>query len=115
MEFEVVIYVLITAAMMVFVFRPLFLERGKVDRASDRKTKRQALIENREQVLEAIREIDFDHKMGKSEGEDYRETRERYAAQALELINQIDNGNGHAGEIEDQVEQDIASARRGKG
>ena len=115
MEFEVVIYVLIAAAMMGFVFRPLFLERGEVDRASDRKTKRQALIENREQVLEAIREIDFDHKMGKIEGEDYRETRERYAAQALELINQIDNGNEHAGEIEDQVEQDIASARRGKG
>ena len=107
--------VLVGAGVIAFVFRPLFVERGEVDRASNREFKRQELLERREQVIEAIREIDFDHKMGKIEGDDYTETRSRYEAQAVELIKQLDQGNGRAGEIEDLVEQEIASARRVKG
>ena len=51
MGFEIVIYVAVAAAMMVFVFRPLFVERGEVERASNRETKRRDLLEKREQVL----------------------------------------------------------------
>ena len=108
------IFVLVGIGVIAYVFRPLFVERGEVERASSRENKRQELLEKREQVLEAIREIDFDHKMGKIEGADYTETRGRYEAQAVELINQLDKGNGRAGEIEDLVEQEIASARKGK-
>lgn len=114
MEFEIVIYVLVGVGVIAFVFKPLFVERGEVERASNRESKRQELLEKREQVLEAIREIDFDHRMGKIEGDDYKETRGRYEAQAVELINQLDKGNGRAGEIEDLVEQEIASMRKGK-
>jgi len=114
-DFDITLYVLVGAGVIAFVFRPLFVERGEVDRASNREFKRQELLERREQVIEAIREIDFDHKMGKIEGDDYTETRSRYEAQAVELIKQLDQGNGRAGEIEDLVEQEIASARRVKG
>ena len=115
MEFGIVIYGAVGVAVLAFVFRPLFVERGEVERVSGRESKRQALLEKREQVLEALREIDFDHRMGKIEGDDYTETRGRYEAEAVDLIKQLDQGNGRAGEIEDLVEQEIASARRVKG
>ena len=106
------LYVLVGAGVIAFVFRPLFVAQGEFDQESKRELKRQELLEKREQVIEAIREIDFDHKMGKIEGDDYTETRGRYEAQAVELIKQLDQGNGRAGEIEDLVEQEIASARK---
>lgn len=112
MDFDILTFVLIGAGVIAFVFRPLFVERGEVARASNRETKRLELLEKRERVLEAIREIDFDHRMGKIEGEDYTETRAKYEAEALKVINALDKGNGRAGEIEDLVEEEIASLRK---
>jgi hypothetical protein len=117
---EILIYVAVGVGVIAYVFRPLFVERGEVERTSNREMRRQELVEKREQVLEAIREIDFDHKMGKLEGDDYKETRGRYEAQAVDLINKLDQGNAatpagkgsRTGEIEDLVEQEIASARK---
>jgi len=115
MNVDILIYVIVGAGALAYVCRPLFVERGEVERTSSRESKRRELLEKREQVLEAIREIDFDHQMGKIEGDDYTETRGRYEAQAIELIDQLDKGNGKAGQIEDLVEQEIAAARKGKG
>ena len=112
MGIDIIMYVAVGVGVIAFVFRPLFQESGEVERASNRESRRRELVEKREQVLEAIREIDFDHKMGKIEGDDYQETRSRYEAQAVELINKLDHGNGRAGEIEDLVEQEIASVRK---
>ena len=106
------IYIAVAAAALVFVFRPLFTVKGEVAKASGRETKRMSLVEQRDRALEAIREVDFDHRMGKIEGDDYKETRARYEAEALQLINELDKGNGRAGEIEDLVEQEIASVRK---
>ena len=112
MDLMIVLYIVVAGLALAFVFRPLFVEMGEVARVSGRETKRQLLLEKRERVLETIREIDFDHRMGKIEGDDYKETRGRYEAEAIALINQLDKGNGRAGEIEDLVEQEIASARK---
>ena len=112
MGIEIILYIAIGIGVIAFVFRPLFVEKGEVERASSRENKRVELLEKRDQVLEAIREIDFDHKMGKIEGDDYQETRGRYESQAVELIHKLDGGNGRAGEIEDLVEQEIAAARK---
>jgi len=114
---EIIVYLGVGAAVIAFVFRPLFVETGAVAQASNRAARRQDLLEQREQVLEAIREIDFDHKMGKIEGDDYKETRGRYEAQAVDLIDKLDHGtparkDSGAGEIEDLVEQEIASVRK---
>jgi hypothetical protein len=106
------IYIAVAGAVLFYVFRPLFTEQGEVARVSGRETKRVSLVEQRDRALEAIREVDFDHRMGKTEGDDYKETRARYEAEALALINELDKGNGRAGEIEDLVEQEIASARK---
>ncbi len=105
-------YILIAAAVIGFVFRPLFMTRGQLDRASHREGRRRQLLEDREMLYEAIRELDFDHRMGKVEEADYRQTRVRYEARAVELMKAIDKGNGRAGEVEDRIEQEVAALRR---
>ena len=112
----VIIYVLIAAGVLWFVFRPLFVDRGTLEQTSRRENRRRELIEERETLLEVIRELDFDHRMGKVEEEDYREARARYESQAIEVMKAVDKTNGKPDRIEDQVEAEIASLRRsGKG
>lgn len=108
------LYLLIAAAVLGFVFRPLFQESGEVERASNRESKHRQLIEERERVLEAIRELDFDHRMGKVEGDDYRQARARYETRAVALIKQLDKANGRAEPIEDLIEQEISALRKSR-
>lgn len=110
----VIAYVVIAAGVLGFVFRPLFQDRGSVEEASRRESRRRELIEERERVLETIRELDFDHRMGKVEEADYQEARSRYEAQAIEVMKAIDRANGRSDQvdIEKQVESEIASLRR---
>ena len=105
-------YILIAAAVIGFVFRPLFMNQGQLEQASRREGRRRQLLEDREMLYEAIRELDFDYRMGKVEEADYRQTRVRYGARTVELMKAIDKGNGRAEEVEDRIEQEVATLRR---
>ena len=116
-------FILIAAGVLLFVFTPLFDTRhtGTLDQISRRETRRRELIEQRDMVYEAIRELDFDHRMGKVEAGDYQQTRARYAAQAVELMKTIDKANAsaenpdnQAESLADQIEREIAAIRQKK-
>jgi hypothetical protein len=115
-------YVIIAAVVLWFVFRPLFLDRGTLEESTRSQSRRRQLIEERERVLETIRELDFDYRMGKVEEVDYADARGRYEAQAIQAMKSIDNANGKPArspaqsDVENQVEAEIASLRKsGKG
>ncbi len=112
----IAIYLLIAAGVVYYVFRPLFQGGGTVDDVSRRETRRRQLIEDREMLLESIRELDFDHRMGKVEEADYGEARGRYEAQAIDVLKAIDRTNGKQGQadVEKQVEAEIASLRKSR-
>ncbi len=101
-------YVIIAAIVVGYVFRPLFVSQEKLDRTSRRGVRRRRLLEEREQLYETIRELDFDYRMGKVEEDDYRETRARYASQAVAVMKAVDEAGGGSGPVEDRVEQEIA-------
>ncbi len=107
-------YILIATGVLIFVFRPLFATRGEIGQTSRKEGRRRRLLEDREALYESIRELDFDHRMGKVEENDYRQTRARYEAQAVDLMKSIDQTNGRAEAIEDRVEQEIATLRRSR-
>ena len=114
-------FILIAAGVLLFVFTPLFDPRDTITQISRREARRRDLIEQRDMVYEAIRELDFDHRMGKVEEDDYRQTRARYTAQAVELIKSLDKASERADRpapepqgISDQIESEIAAIRRGK-
>lgn len=108
------LYILSAAAVLAYVFIPLFQKQGEVQRASNRESRRRQLLEERERTLEAIRELDFDFRMGKLEDDDYRKIRSRYEADAIAVIKKLDEGNGRADPIEDLIEQEIAAVRRAR-
>lgn len=105
-------YILVATAVLIFVFRPLFATRGELERSTRRADRRRQLLEDRETLYDAIRELDFDYRMGKVEDDDYRTTRARYETQAVELLKAIDQGNGRAEAIDDRIEQEVAALRR---
>ena len=73
-------YILISAAVLFYVFRPLFEDHKAIESESNRESRLRKLLEDRESIYEAIRELDFDHRMGKVEADDYKSTRARYQA-----------------------------------
>ena len=114
-------FILIAAGVLIFIFTPLFDPRdaNTINQISRREARRRELIEQRDMVYEAIRELDFDHRMGKVEEDDYRQTRARYTAQAVELIKSLDKASSQADRpapkpqgISDQIEKEIAAIRR---
>ena len=62
-------FILIAAGILLFIFTPLFDPRdaNTINQISRREARRRELIEQRDMVYEAIRELDFDHRMGKVE------------------------------------------------
>lgn len=117
-------FILIAAGILLFIFTPLFDPRDDaktINQISRAEARRRELIEQRDMVYEAIRELDFDHRMGKVEEDDYRQTRARYTAQAVELIKSLDKATERANRpapkpqgISDQIEKEIAAIRHGK-
>ena len=116
-------YILISAAVLVFIFRPFFTDQEAIEQASNREARRRQLQENRETIYEAIRELDFDYRMGKVEEDDYKTTRARYQARAVEVMKALDKTNGRAEpisasapskSIDDQIEQEIAALRKSR-
>lgn len=107
-------YILIATGVLIFVFRPLFAPQGEIGQTSRKEGRRRKLLEDRETLYESIRELDFDHRMGKVEETDYRQARTRYEVQAVDLMKAIDQTNGGAEAIEDRVEQEIATLRRSR-
>jgi transposase len=101
-------FVIIAAIVVGYVFRPLFVGQEKLDRSARKGIRRRRLLEEREQLYETIRELDFDYRMGKVEEDDYRDTRARYAAQTIEVMQAVDKAGGGPDGLEDRVEQEIA-------
>lgn len=102
---------LIAVGVMVYVGRPLFTQQGVVAAAARRKSRHAVLMEQRDALYAAIRELDFDHRMGKVDDEDYRRMRGDYTQQAVSLLKEVDRGNGRS-RAADDVEQEVASFRK---
>lgn len=116
-------FILIAVGVLLFVFTPLFATKDTIDQTSQRENRRRQLREDSERVYEAIRELDFDHRMGKIEEEDYKDMRSRYQAQAVELMKALDQTNGRADRprpvtltksMDDSIEKEIAAIRENR-
>ena len=103
--------IVIVAVVFIFVFRPFMTKRGLVGQANAGSGRGSQLLEDRETLYEAIRELDFDFRMGKVEEDDYRATRTRYENRAVELMRAIEETAGPTLAIEDRIEQEIAALR----
>jgi hypothetical protein len=107
----IALLVLVTA----YVARPLFEKQGRGNngRATNALPHTQ-LIARRDAVYAIIRELDADHQTGKINDEDYHIQRERYVAQGVALLQQLDalaSENGHAA-LEAEIEAAVLTLRQ---
>ena len=65
---------------------------------------RAALEREKMLALRAIKELEFDHAMGKIAADDFREMEARLRARAMRLMKQLDAGAGYR----EHIEQDLA-------
>lgn len=113
--------ILIGVALLVvvaFILAQPFIEQQGV--RERQVTPAEGLAAERELVLEALRDLDFDHTMGKIADEDYIPQRATLVARGVELLRQLDqlaaaapaSGNGAAGRFEAEVERAVAARRK---
>jgi hypothetical protein len=71
---------------------------------------RAALEREKMLALRAIKELDFDHAMGKLSDSDWKEMSGRLRTRATRLIRQLDAGVGYRAQIEREVAKRLAAA-----
>ena len=90
------IFILLAAVVSYLVVSPIFKAKtlqgnwGKHDsnhRAGD-------LVERKETIYAAIKDIEFDYQMGKLSEEDFKELRQQYKDEAIGLLKKIDKIQG---------------------
>jgi hypothetical protein len=88
----------IAALLVVFVARPFLREPAAADDALDATTpadrERLALAEERDRALAALKELEFEHRMGKISDADYREQVTPLRRQAAEAIRALQDADG---------------------
>jgi hypothetical protein len=81
---------LLAAAAVILVALPFFLSRGdEPDDLGEATEHRLALIDERDRALAALKELEFDHRAGNIDDEDYRALvgpLRRVAAEALQAL-----------------------------
>ena len=75
--------------------------------------KRSALLADRDRLLTALQELDFDHRLGKIPAEDYPEMRSSMLQDAALVLRKLDDIQGGTPQesAEDRIEQVIAARR----
>ena len=104
-----------------YIARPI-LDRAGEERAesapADAIYDRVNRLAERENVLAALRDLDFDHTTGKIAQEDYRAQRAALVGQGVAILRQLDalglDGRG-AAELDTEIEAAIAARRRAGG
>ena len=98
---------------VLYVGYPLFISRQRQQvRASEGQGKH--LEERKEQLYAAIKELEVDLDQGKLSASDYQYLRRELEAEALELIQQLDQLNGHvsAGSLRERIDADVLELRQ---
>jgi len=70
------------------------------------------LLARKDSALRAIKELEFDHQVGKINAEDYLRFNQRLSRQAIGLIQQLEKITPESTALDEQLEQAIASRRQ---
>ena len=101
-------------AVVFYIAVPLVASRGRLFRQTNNARVRQ-LTEQKEQLYATIKELEFDHQLGKLLETDYLRLREDVEQQALEVLHvldQVDGGASHL-EVQESLEKEILQRRAG--
>ncbi len=84
--------VVLTSAVLFYVFRPLILSRSRegLFEVQDGATSLKRLLRKKETIYENIKDLEFEYKMGKFAEEDFVRLRNELSREAYEVMSSID-------------------------
>lgn len=91
---SVIVFLLVFGATMAFVGWPLVHPLLSDDEPSQRQNKRKALLEEKERLLLALRDLDHDHRTGKLDDADHAALGERLKRRAADVLRDLDVNEG---------------------
>ncbi len=110
MTWALVLAAVLAVAAVAFVARPFLREPApradRLDEPGTEERRRLELAEERDRAIEALRELEFDHRTGKVSEEDYRAQvgpLRRRAAQALKAVDAGEDGSRERGTADARV------------
>lgn len=92
-----------------YVVWPLFRDAKRIAPADDDPLMR--LIQRKDAVLMAIKEVEFDYNTGKLTDEDYERMDDRLRRQAIGLLKRMEIAAPDATRLEEKLEEEIAELR----
>ena len=116
---EKIFILIIVMAVAVFISIPFFRRRVEEDSEDpdqpkgDREAELNRLNAEKESFLAAIKEVDFDYKVGKLTKEDYQELETKYKTGAALLLQRIENLEAEMSNVglKDELEEEIRKTR----
>lgn len=101
---------LISLAAVAFVLWPLLNRQAPVLPVEDDRLTE--LVARKDNTLRALKDLEFDHQVGKLSEEDYARFYERLSRQAVALIGQLEKITPQVTGLDDVLEAEIAKGRR---
>lgn len=101
---------LLSLAALAYVVLPLLAKQPPLlpvedDRLTD-------LLARKDSAVRAIKELEFDHQVGKISEEDYQRFNQRLSRQAITLIQQLEKITPESAALDEQLEIEIAQRRQ---
>lgn len=101
-----------TGTLLVYITRPWWAHRWNAQ-TQTASTPATSLADQREAILAALRDLDFDHEVGKVTEEDYTSLRQTLLAEAAAVMTQIEQEQVTAQtDLDDHIEAEILAARQ---
>ncbi len=111
----IVLGLLVTGAVTAFVAWPWWTRRGapESEGVSEADSGGETLAERREAILAALRDLDFDHAVGKVAEEDYQSLRQTLLAEAAEVMARLDEEQTTVeADLDARIEAEVLTIRQ---
>jgi hypothetical protein len=83
-------FILVAGFFAAYILLPFFEKSYKNKSLSYGETDKENLTYRKEQVLDAIQDLEYDHKMHKITDQDYNQLKEKLTQQAVEIMKRLD-------------------------
>lgn len=101
---------LLSLAALAYVVLPLLTKQPPLLQVEDDRLTE--LLARKDSALRALKELEFDHQVGKISEEDYQRFNQRLSRQAIGLIQQLEKITPESSALDEQLEAEIAQRRR---
>lgn len=96
---------LISAGLLFYVVYPIFglKNSNRFPEEDQVESKTSGLVRAKNEILAALKEIDFEHQMGKISTSDYEPLKKEYERKAIRLFKRIDDGHQPEGQPDAKI------------